>query len=768
MSSDILEKVASNNEAAQELLGNASAILAKLRAMECHFRTGQSHRDSSAWKESPTVPLAPVPIPKFDGKLWKWETFWGAFNHSVHTRDMDDLQKMNYLIDALRGEARECVKQYEVSRHTYPVVIAYLQKYGDQQALVDELLRRLQNTRASSDGLRDQGNLCERLTSLVNQLRLKREQVDNVFLQKQLLRKFSTDVQRHILRQQQHQTPHTKWDTNDLLMAAKDYIRDEAKILHGTETPQFERTTGSEVAKLKQAGRSLKNLKDPSPALCFYCNKGGHPPKQCKEVPSREKRIEVLKKKNLCWNCGEQGHLSSQCARGNCRICNTFGHHTFICRKAEFASTQMSTAADTSSSKDAVSDFRVRLKRNIAKTDEPATLVLFSGASAQAMATCAYLVQKGSCNLIAGKCKLPRLKEKPTIPKMELHALTMATRLGHSIFHAIQSKLRINTIYIFTDSEIALKWIVKSDAAAGVLVNNRCKEVRQIIQQTPVPVRFGHVPTSVNPTDCATRGLTEEELTRRFWWDGPDFLKLTPDKWETVARPFPTPEEELNNENCFMNLSTSEKAPVSDLLEWKRHSSWRSCQTTMVYVLRFIKAMTSRVSLELQSRIAAHAPDIMKMSGEPYVTATERKIAQQILLRNHQQVHLPESRQHALKQLKLQHDSDGIIRCRGRLDKTNRSYDARQPILIATKSELARLLVRESHLPLHCGVAHTMANRDMVITYPLEYAGQDKDDPDYLPPEEIVRLQTRREAEQALQFSHAFTEKFWQIWSREY
>ncbi|KAK5967201.1 hypothetical protein GCK32_000214 [Trichostrongylus colubriformis] len=56
----------------------------------------------------------------------------------------------------------------------------------------------------------------------------------------------------------------------------------------------------------------------------------------------------------------------------------------------------------------------------------------------------------------------------------------------------------------------------------------------------------------------------------------------------------------------------------------------------------------------------------------------------------------------------------------------------------------------------------------MVITYPLEYAGQDKDDPDYLPPEEIVRLQTRRQAEQALRSSHAFTEKFWQIWSREY
>ncbi|KAK6015372.1 hypothetical protein OSTOST_19203 [Ostertagia ostertagi] len=120
--------------------------------------------------------------------------------------------------------------------------------------------------------------------------------------------------------------------------------------------------------------------------------------------------------------------------------------------------------------------------------------------------------------------------------------------------------------------------------------------------------------------------------------------------------------EESNSKNCVVNLSTSAIASVSDLLDWKRHSSWQSCQTTMAYALRFIKAIVSRVDADLRSRIANHAPDIMKMSGEPYVTAAERKIAQRILLRNHQQVHLPESRQQVLKQLKLQRDNDGIIR----------------------------------------------------------------------------------------------------------
>ncbi|KAK6751816.1 hypothetical protein RB195_003314 [Necator americanus] len=78
--------------------------------------------------EIPTVSLPPMPIPKSDGKLWEWETFWTAFNHSVHSMEIDDLYKMNYLLDALKGEARACVKQYEISRNTYATVIAHLQE----------------------------------------------------------------------------------------------------------------------------------------------------------------------------------------------------------------------------------------------------------------------------------------------------------------------------------------------------------------------------------------------------------------------------------------------------------------------------------------------------------------------------------------------------------------------------------------------------------------------------------------------------------------
>ncbi|KAE9417016.1 hypothetical protein Angca_000203, partial [Angiostrongylus cantonensis] len=60
--------------------------------------------------------LPPIPIPKFNGNVWEWEAFWGAFEHSVRSRQKDDNLKMNYLLNSLHGKDRTFIEQYEISR----------------------------------------------------------------------------------------------------------------------------------------------------------------------------------------------------------------------------------------------------------------------------------------------------------------------------------------------------------------------------------------------------------------------------------------------------------------------------------------------------------------------------------------------------------------------------------------------------------------------------------------------------------------------------
>ncbi|VDL74847.1 unnamed protein product [Nippostrongylus brasiliensis] len=213
----ILQKVAVNAESAQELISNAQDTLTTL--VQMHEKLDDAYEDQNAAYTPPisAVNLSPVPIPKFSGRIWEWENFWHVFNHSVHSQNINNLHKMSYLLDALQGEAKESVEMFEVSELTYPLVINHLkEKYGDNRALVDELLTKLQNCTARSERLLDQQRLCEEITSIVLQLELKNEHVDNTFLQKQIMAKFSVAVQSAVLRQKQHFAVDT-WTTRSLL-----------------------------------------------------------------------------------------------------------------------------------------------------------------------------------------------------------------------------------------------------------------------------------------------------------------------------------------------------------------------------------------------------------------------------------------------------------------------------------------------------------------------------------------------------------------------
>ncbi|EPB75575.1 hypothetical protein ANCCEY_05352 [Ancylostoma ceylanicum] len=111
----------------------------------------------------------------------------------------------------LQRDAKESVKQFELSGNTYPIVIEHLrEEYGDTQALVNQPLHKLGSTTARNERLEEQEKLCEQPHSIVSQLHLIGEHIENTFLQKQLLAKLSVDIQRHISRQKEsHESDNT-------------------------------------------------------------------------------------------------------------------------------------------------------------------------------------------------------------------------------------------------------------------------------------------------------------------------------------------------------------------------------------------------------------------------------------------------------------------------------------------------------------------------------------------------------------------------------
>ncbi|KAK6762462.1 hypothetical protein RB195_023255 [Necator americanus] len=205
------------------------------------------------------------------------------------------------------------------------------EKYGDKQALVDQLLKNLHGARARTDRLKDQEALCEQLHSITSQITLKGEHVDNIFLQKELLAKFSVDVQRYILRQKTQLKNGGNWSTAALLSAAMEHIKTELKIIR-----QVEHSLGSgKMEKTNAEKKKYFSKTEVVPRLApyFYCHESGHPAKDCDEVTSREQRVQIMRMQNLCHNCGGKDNWATKCPKTNLQNLQTSRYHTSICKE---------------------------------------------------------------------------------------------------------------------------------------------------------------------------------------------------------------------------------------------------------------------------------------------------------------------------------------------------------------------------------------------------------------------------------------------------
>ncbi|XGW07576.1 hypothetical protein V3C99_010608, partial [Haemonchus contortus] len=89
------------------------------------------------------------------------------------------------------------------------------------------------------------------------------------------------------------------------------------------------------IFSAQSATRAIKLGENPKRTFpCFYCNETEHAPRFCPRYPSIDQRLQLIRKRNLCQNCGSSEHRTKNCSRGACRQCKEKGHHTSICQKS--------------------------------------------------------------------------------------------------------------------------------------------------------------------------------------------------------------------------------------------------------------------------------------------------------------------------------------------------------------------------------------------------------------------------------------------------
>uniref|UniRef100_A0A2S2NBR8 Integrase catalytic domain-containing protein n=1 Tax=Schizaphis graminum TaxID=13262 RepID=A0A2S2NBR8_SCHGA len=315
----------------------------------------------------------------------------------------------------------------------------------------------------------------------------------------------------------------------------------------------------------------------------------------------------------------------------------------------------------------------------------------FCDASERGYAAVVYLRVTTASNgvqvfLLGAKSKLAPIK-KLSIPRLELCGALLLARWLHRIYRVLSERLSIDGVYGWSDSSVALSWIINTQLQFKVFVSNRVHQIQSLIPNCI----WKHVRTAFNPADCASRGLSPVALINMtLYWQGPKFLlRPIPDWNEDIPSLAPDKIPEVK----LVSLPIHSPAPV---VEWiNRFSSYDKMLVVVAWVRRFLGLCRKRTfSTPYPSQIELdEALNVVVKSSQKYFLGHLRH-----------ELSLPRPLSKTWSHLRPFIDERGVIRVGGRLSNALIPEEQKHPILLSRLSHLSVLLVRHWHkLLCHAG-----------------------------------------------------------------
>ena len=285
---------------------------------------------------------APVKLPKFvikhfNGDPTEWQSFKESFEESVDKNEtLSQIEKMNYLMGYLTGEAEKCLKGLRLSNENYKIAKDMLEKrFGNPQIIISSHVRKL---------------LSFKVVQSVKNVKGLRELFDNIELEVRSLSSIGCDsttygtmlipiimdkIPEEIKLALSLEFGNNIWDINKLLEVFRKELEAREKFSINNSVEQTDEIFSGQAlynsgksGKLTTSTKEEKN--DQKTLLCIFCRRN-HLSFKCDIITKPEARKDILVKENRCFVCMKTGHSAKQCRLSwKCRKCGG-RHNNAIC-----------------------------------------------------------------------------------------------------------------------------------------------------------------------------------------------------------------------------------------------------------------------------------------------------------------------------------------------------------------------------------------------------------------------------------------------------
>ena len=276
-------------------------------------KTTQTHQQDN---EENNHKLPSLSLPKFEGKVDTWYTFFDSFKSLVHNnRSIDNVKKFHYLKNSLGGEASNLISSISVTEQNYDSAWnLLLERYNNKKIIINfHVNELLSQPKVRSENFSDIRSLLDNTNKHIRALRAFEIPVDHWDL-----------ILIHTITSRLDFQTKKEWDItldSDELPTYKNLENFLEKMCYALSNEKLLETS-TKHNRTKTSSAHFSADSENNKVICNFCNEN-HKSYRCSKIInlSPKDRYNLVKTKKLCLKCFDKNHSTMSCNSYNCKTC---------------------------------------------------------------------------------------------------------------------------------------------------------------------------------------------------------------------------------------------------------------------------------------------------------------------------------------------------------------------------------------------------------------------------------------------------------------